>query len=244
MQFYKYESAGNDFILCEEYQLTKNKIKKLCDRHYGVGADGILLLSHIKNGRCELKIYNADGSKAKMCGNGLKIVAYHLSKIFIHQMHFLISVNDKEYLAYHSFDKVRVRFPMAKCVRKEKDYVIYDVGNIHYLFNQPLNDEIQREIANNFAHQNITFYQLHDEHIVEIRTYERGVGFTLSCGSASIALASEVFLENPSLNALTIKSKGGIYQIKKQKDYLLLEGKVHLIMKGDIEKCFFDKTSH
>lgn len=244
MHFYKYESAGNDFILCENYQLTKNKIKKICDRHYGVGADGILLLSNINNGRCELKIYNADGSKAKMCGNGLKIVAYHLSKIFIHQMHFIIYINDKEYLAYHSFDKVRVRFPLPKCQKKEKDYVIYNVGNTHYLFNQPLNDEIQKEIANKIPHQNITFYQLLDNHIVEIQTYERGVGFTLSCGSASIATASEVFLKNPSFHTLTIKSKGGIYQIRKQNGYLLLEGKVHFIAKGDIEKCFFDKIFH
>ena len=80
MKFKKYESFGNDFIVLEKEKLTNKTIISLCDRHKGVGGDGVLILTQIKNQSFRLTIFNADGSEASMCGNGLKTVGKYLKE--------------------------------------------------------------------------------------------------------------------------------------------------------------------
>lgn len=82
---YKYQGAGNDFVLIEEassFTFQPSVIKKLCDRHHGLGADGVLQLEKLKDDSSlwRMRIYNADGSLATMCGNGLRAVAAHVWK--------------------------------------------------------------------------------------------------------------------------------------------------------------------
>ena len=86
IQFYKYQGTGNDFIILDnrnnEYtSLTTQQIKHLCDRHFGIGADGLMLLNKKAGYDFEMKYYNADGNESSMCGNGgscLVKFAYHL----------------------------------------------------------------------------------------------------------------------------------------------------------------------
>jgi len=92
--FFKYQGAGNDFILFEpgaEPALTNELTTHLCDRHFGIGADGILLLSHSAKADWKMRILNSDGSEAEMCGNGLRCVARHIADRFAPQaMRFVI----------------------------------------------------------------------------------------------------------------------------------------------------------
>ena len=126
MIFYKLEASGNDFIIMFENDITNLNIKKLCDRHTGIGADGIIIM----DGFYKVKIYNADGSKALMCGNGMrclsKILSYLTSKnenvVFInHQEIKLIQIDD--------FTS-RVSMPIPLLIDEKKAYFVL-VNNSH-----------------------------------------------------------------------------------------------------------------
>src|SRR5690348_13970988 len=84
LNFVKYEGAGNDFLVVEaasEHAVSPERAIALCDRHYGVGADGVLLLvpASDASARARMVVLNADGSRPEMCGNGLRCVALHLA---------------------------------------------------------------------------------------------------------------------------------------------------------------------
>ncbi len=82
IEFWKYEGAGNDFVLFEDYEGTVPRdaefVRKACDRSCGIGADGLLYLSSVENADARMVILNADGSEAEMCGNGIRCAAKHL----------------------------------------------------------------------------------------------------------------------------------------------------------------------
>src|SRR4051812_15681578 len=80
IKFYKYHGTGNDFILIDNRNgnfdgSDREKIKFLCDRHFGIGADGLILLEKSDKADCFMNYYNADGSVAEMCGNGVRCTA-------------------------------------------------------------------------------------------------------------------------------------------------------------------------
>jgi diaminopimelate epimerase len=79
LPFSKYHGIGNDFVVVEAQALSPAQAVRLCDRHLGIGADGVLLLSGT-NGRFRMQVINADGSVPEMCGNGIRCVALHLSR--------------------------------------------------------------------------------------------------------------------------------------------------------------------
>src|SRR5215472_8003831 len=85
LRFDKYEGLGNDFIVLEaadEGALSPAAVALLCDRHFGVGADGVLLVLPARSPGCaaRMRVVNADGSVPEMCGNGLRCVALHLAR--------------------------------------------------------------------------------------------------------------------------------------------------------------------
>src|SRR5690349_15115242 len=83
LPFAKYEGLGNDFVVLDEQHhtvvLDTAQAARICDRHLGVGADGVLRISRV-NGRPRMSVINADGSVPEMCGNGLRCVALHLAR--------------------------------------------------------------------------------------------------------------------------------------------------------------------
>src|SRR5688572_29457069 len=85
LSFAKYEGAGNDFLLVEaetEARVSPDQARRLCDRHYGVGGDGVLLVlpAASESARARMVVLNADGSRPEMCGNGLRCVALLLAE--------------------------------------------------------------------------------------------------------------------------------------------------------------------
>jgi diaminopimelate epimerase len=83
VDFEKYEGLGNDFIVLDsEEPLTTVEVKRLCDRHFGIGADGVLVVAgpRTQGARATMVVQNADGSRPEMCGNGLRCVALHLAR--------------------------------------------------------------------------------------------------------------------------------------------------------------------
>lgn len=234
LTFYKYVSYGNDFLLFEETSLSKKEIVRLCKPHFGVGADGILFLKKEEDGY-HLSIYNADGSKAKICGNGLKIVGAHLKRKIPELKSIDIYIQKEKYEITYAKDLVCVRLPFPTLLESKKEEALYQIGNFHRIFFSPYDEKKQERIARNHLEENITFYQVKGNQVT-LRTYERGVGFTYSCGSASLCVAYHVFQLLRKHKTLEMITDGGTFQIEKRKGNLLLKGKVQFVFKGEYIK--------
>ena len=82
MKFWKYSSAGNDFVIFHENETpSKSKFKKICDRRFGIGADGVLIFHASKHYDFEMTYFNADGGEVEMCGNGARALCHFAKKI-------------------------------------------------------------------------------------------------------------------------------------------------------------------
>ncbi len=101
VSFAKYSGNGNDFVIIDEtpsLQLTQNKVTELCDRHFGIGADGILICGKPSDADASMRIFNSDGVEAEMCGNGLRCLATYLDdKSSLKKNSYLIRTMNNRY---------------------------------------------------------------------------------------------------------------------------------------------------
>lgn len=235
MKFLKYESNGNDFIiLINTSNINAKKITILCDRHKGVGADGVLTLFENKNQSFSLDIYNADGSKALMCGNGLKIIGRYLKDHYPNYPFFWVKVCNKSYQIFANKEEVKLFVPLPKKVNKGKQ-VIYDIGNLHMLV-ENLTEDKQLLLAKLYPNVNVSSYIIKKNLKIKsvfLRTYEVGVGFTLSCGSASLCLYKLLIDNGYKENKLNIITPGGGFLLGKKGNHLILTGKPKFLFEGE-----------
>ena len=217
MEFYNLHGCGNDFCVVE-YDATKDYshlARILCERRTGVGADGLIV---VKTNPLEMIFYNQDGTRASMCGNGIRCFARYVYE------KRLVDKNQFECLTLAGVMKIHItsispflcRVDMGKpsftnhmiCVSDEinsfgrllriDDYhlTIYSffMGTIHtVLFVDSLDSEVLKKASSICTHRlfrkqtNVNFVHLIDESHIEIKTYERGVGWTLACGTGACA---------------------------------------------------------
>lgn len=239
MIFYKFQSLGNDFVVIYQEKFDKNKISEWCKRQFGVGADGVIELRNIKNYDLGMWIYNADGSMAKMCGNGLKIVASFLEnvlKVSKDEYHVLVN-NQIEAQIGRENDEYYAILDKPRFCKNIDDYYIYEIGNIHAIkiVDYISKNSLIKEAHNpKFKGMNVTHIELLSKDKIKLMTYENGVGITNSCGSAS--LCSFQCLNDLRIikDKLQLLSKGGIFHIEKLFDKLCLLGEVRYVYKGEI----------
>lgn len=152
-----------------------------------------------------LTIYNQDGSLAKQCGNGLRALAHHLGP-----SNHSFYINDQIYHTHYQAPDHWVQFPLPTHSLEKHlhiPYVLINVGNLHALFDYKLKDQYPL-LMPLLIDYNISFMKI-TNNIIEITTYERGVGYTESCGSAACAAAYLASLTS-SNKTWKVKSKGGI----------------------------------
>jgi diaminopimelate epimerase len=212
--------AGNDFILMDARRhpslLHVPFVPKVCDRKFGVGADGVLLLTRSKKADVGMRIFNADGSEAEMCGNGARCLALH---------HFLRS-NKKKFSIETGAGilQARVAGPASVTLRmtdpadirlgqkvrlghETVDVAFINTGVPHAVVEVEdlegvpvvrLGRSIRRHAIFKPAGTNVDFIRVHDRQRIDIRTYERGVeDETLACGTGSVAGAIASALNHP-----------------------------------------------
>lgn len=227
--FVKYNANGNDFIIIDgkdlelstEQQLDwlVKRASFLCDRHAGIGADGILLLNHEGTSLC-MNVINADGSVAKNCGNGLRSVAQWWFGGLRTASLLTIELAGRYYLCSKKDDLISI--DMGECdIERLSDFVplsgeavVYKahLGNAHLVFvsEEALNVESAlaeiKQKYTNWADFNIGFISRASRQSI---VYERGVGFTKSCGSGAIAAALALRMDDTSLSHMTIHQPGG-----------------------------------
>jgi diaminopimelate epimerase len=213
--FAKYHGLGNDFILLETdaSPLPRHLVRALCDRHLGIGADGILLVSPHPDADARMIVYNADGSRPEMCGNGLRCVAFHVAA----RLHrtptsvalaiatdagikpCLVEIDPPSPEAHVRIDLGPTTPPVTKTIpipQAALDLLTTSVGNPHAVLFDPPVDLPFHEVAPLLATHpsfplgtNVSFATPTPDGF-SVRVWERGVGPTLACGTAACAVAA------------------------------------------------------
>jgi diaminopimelate epimerase len=259
LHFSKYQGTGNDFILLDDrnnkIQLSANQVEQLCDRRFGIGADGLILLRSKPPFDFEMIYYNADGKISSMCGNGGRCITAFADTLGLVNGHSEFSAIDGIHESIiQSKSPVVVKLKMAdvSVIDQQDDFVLLNTGSPHCV--QFVDDvtavaivEEGRKIRNSerFKEQgiNVNFVQTTSGGLI-VRTYERGVeDETLSCGTGVTASAlASVFMnkikpENGRADILTMGGKLKVYFERTATGFksIWLEGEATFVYHGEIE---------
>lgn len=255
--FDKYQSTGNDFILLDNRQgtydkITTEQVKKMCDRHFGIGADGLMLLNNKKGFDFEMIYYNADGIEGSLCGNGGRSITQFANKLGIKKKEYLFSATDGNHKAVIDFDKkVKLQMGDVKNLEFSLDHYVLNTGSPHYVKYVNGIQEIAvveegRKIRNSkdFAEKgiNVNFVEKLGKDTIYVRTYERGVeDETLSCGTGLTASALVSAHNENGFNRVEVKTKGGNLSVEfdKKSDTEFVDiwlcGPATFVFSGEIE---------
>jgi diaminopimelate epimerase len=255
-KFYKYEGTGNDFILFDErggvLPLSTAMIKRLCDRHFGIGADGVLFLQPEPGYAFRMKYYNADGSPATFCGNGGRCISAFARMLGVAGDAFEFVADDGNHHARIvdiQGDKIQVDLSMQDAViySKFQDGVYLNTGTCHFVKFVPDPDQFDLlkeappiRYDERFSPQgvNVNYAGFRDGKIY-IRTYEKGVeNETLSCGTGVTACAVAASLGN-GCEAFEVVTKGGELEVafsRKGEQFkdIRLKGPTRMVFTGEI----------
>ncbi len=229
--FEKYQGTGNDFILLDNrdhrYDSIDHKsVALLCDRKFGVGADGLILLNQHATLAFEMVYHNADGQISSMCGNGGRCIVHFAKQkgVFDGDTVEFMAV-DGEHLAQIKED-VSLKMNDVQQIKKIGEDYILDTGSPHYVrYTDDLHDmDILLEgkkirYSTPFEHDgiNVNFIEHLGSSIIDIATYERGVeDETLSCGTGATAcaLVHAMLFGDEIHDSIQVRTKGGALQIK------------------------------
>ncbi|MBP7272627.1 MAG: diaminopimelate epimerase [Saprospiraceae bacterium] len=252
--FYKYHGTGNDFVVVDNREKIVNPddqqlIAAICDRRFGVGSDGFMLLQNKTGYDFEMKYYNADGKESSMCGNGGRcIVAFAKKLNIIQNTYAKFYAIDGEHEANIEGEWVELKMRPVFQIIKGNNHFILDTGSPHYVtfVNRLASINVKadgKSIRNSEAFRkdgiNVNFVEKNHDGLT-VYTYERGVeDETLSCGTGVVASALaylfDTGLKPPVINVTT---KGGKLQVKQQRfekgfDNIWLCGPTHLSFSGD-----------
>ncbi len=223
--FYKYHGTGNDFIIIDnrsvDIQLSKEQVTKLCDRHFGIGADGLMLMNNHNDYDFEMKYYNADGNESSMCGNGGRCMVQFAYDLGLHKREYCFTATDGEHIATiedNGWINLKMKDVSMVDVSDYSDYIL-NTGSPHYVkhVTNVWNYDVVKEgreirYSKRFATIgiNVNFAETDEEGDICVRTYERGVeDETLSCGTG-VTAAALVFAHNDNgFNRVEVKTRGG-----------------------------------
>jgi diaminopimelate epimerase len=254
--FYKYEGTGNDFIFIDNRQnnFPKNDIKlieKLCDRRFGIGADGLILLENDVETDFRMVYYNSDGNQSSMCGNGGRcIVAFAKSLNLIDDQTTFLATDGLHHAYVLDNGIISLEMKDVDEVKIQNDYVFLNTGSPHHvmLVDDLDNYDVKKNGAKirysdlyGKAGSNVNFVkQLSDNHF-RLRTYERGVeDETFSCGTGATAAAIAMYaIGKTTSNHLKLDVEGGKLDVSFTKEgsvytNVLLKGPATFVFQGEI----------
>ena len=257
LTFYKYQGTGNDFVMIDNRSQFFPKentqlIEKLCDRRFGVGADGLILLENHADFNFKMVYYNSDGNESSMCGNGGRCLV-----AFAKQMG--VVKNKAEFEAFDGYhfatidDEGIVALQMkdVDAIKNESNYTFLNTGSPHHvqLVNDLKNLDVKVEGAKirysdlyGNAGSNINFVNQLANDIFAVRTYERGVeDETLSCGTGVTAVAIAMHqLGKTKNNIIDLNVEGGKLKVQFDENNgnytnVFLIGPATFVFEGKIE---------
>lgn len=252
IKFYKYQGTGNDFIITTELETaTTEQIKFLCNRKYGVGSDGLILMKESTTVHFEMMYYNSDGTES-FCGNGSRCAVMHAKYLGWITNECVFDSNDGEHRAEISGDTVALQMHNVDMVLVEDGGYILHTGSPHYIaYTQEIDNldliSAAHTIRYNdiFAETGINVNYLEPRNgVLYIRTYERGVeDETLSCGTGVTAAAIAHYLETESTQkrfTQKLQTRGGALTVSFDKKATSFE---NIYLSGPAVQVFAGKIS-
>jgi diaminopimelate epimerase len=252
IEFYKYQGTGNDFIILDNRTslydgLTENQINTMCDRRFGIGADGLMLLGVADGFDFSMKYYNADGKEGSMCGNGGRcLVRFANDMGIIKDSYHFIAVDGPHDASIQPNGNVSLKMQDVSNIEFIENDVVLNTGSPHFI-------RFVDDVKNTAVYQegrNIRYNDVYKEkginvnfvertgNSIQLRTYERGVeDETLSCGTGATA-AAIAFAQNIGPNKVPVKVQGGELEIsfnrinQHQCDNIWLTGPALFVFKG------------
>ncbi len=257
IEFYKYQGTGNDFVILDNrddryHELTTKQVKKICDRHFGIGADGLMLLNKKEGYDFEMKYFNADGHESTMCGNGGRCLVKFACDHGIHRntYHFL-AIDGVHEAEIETDGEVCLKMNNVDHVETHANYYLLNTGSPHFVkFATNILDvdvvATGREIrySKQFAAEgvNVNLVESLGENSIYVRTYERGVeDETLSCGTGVTAAALVNSHNERGFNSVIVKTPGGQLSVEYDKTgdnsfaNIWLCGPAQFVFKGEME---------
>jgi diaminopimelate epimerase len=232
--FYKYQGTGNDFVLFDNRDgrydgMTTVQVRRLCDRRFGIGGDGLMLLNRHPDYDFEMKYFNADGRESSMCGNGGRCLVKFAADMGLVQTEYKFIATDGPHTASIELDGlVALKMNDVNQIRHDGNNFILDTGSPHFVH---ISTDIMhkdmvrigREIrySPEFEKEgiNVNFVeQTKNEDEIIVRTYERGVeDETLSCGTGVTAAALVCAHNENGFNRVDVRTKGGQLSVEYDK---------------------------
>jgi diaminopimelate epimerase len=232
LHFYKYQGTGNDFVIIDNrdgaVHLSREQVKFLCDRRFGIGADGLMLLNRHPEFDFEMKYYNADGGESTMCGNGGRCLVKFASDRGINRDQYRFLAIDGEHLArIEQNGNVALKMNDVATVQTENNHFILNTGSPHLV--DLVQDVMQMNVvekgrqvrySETYSKEgiNVNFVEkTNNPDQIVVRTYERGVeDETFSCGTG-VTAAAIVCYRNEGPNKVNVTTKGGDLRVEFEK---------------------------
>lgn len=259
VEFQKYHGAGNDFIMidCRNYPegiFTPVIVNHLCDRHFGIGSDGLILLLNDKAGLdFKMKYFNSDGNEGTMCGNGGRCITAFAKNLGVCGDQAVFSgIDGLHHARIISPENINLKMIDVSGISLNDDGYLLETGSSHLvIFKENLKDldvvNLGRQIRNKEKYGmegiNVNFIRMQDPETILIRTYERGVeDETLACGTGSVASAISAYFSGKSDKVTySVITRGGRLKVSFTPDQgnvyknVWLEGPVKYVFSGKFE---------
>jgi diaminopimelate epimerase len=257
IEFYKYQGTGNDFVMIDNRSGIFPKenvqlIAHLCDRRFGIGGDGLILLENDSDTDFKMVYYNSDGNQSSMCGNGGRcLVAFAKKLNVINNSCTFIATDGLHHATIAENGQVSLQMIDVPNVKITSDYVFLNTGSPHHvqmvedLVNFNINEKgaaIRYGELYGKAGSNVNFVKQIDANTFSLRTYERGVeDETLSCGTGATASAIAMNATGKTNStSIHLNVEGGKLEVSfDKKDDLFtnvfLIGPAEFVFKGEIE---------
>ncbi|MBA3972043.1 MAG: diaminopimelate epimerase [Bacteroidetes bacterium] len=256
INFLKYQGTGNDFIIIDNRKMQFDRsdnalVAKLCDRRFGIGADGLMLLQEKIGYDFEMVYYNSDGNESSMCGNGGRCIVEFARTLGLVKLRANFLASDGEHEAMVSTGFISLRMNNVSKIEMNASHSYLNTGSPHYVaFVSDVNNfnvyEEGKKIRYNDRFKekgtNVNFVEKQYNDLY-VRTYERGVeGETYSCGTGVTAAALVASLKEvaTATDYCDIKTLGGDLKVKftRHPDNsftdIWLEGPATFVFKGEL----------
>jgi len=257
LEFFKMQAQGNDYIYFDflndklpEIDLPKLS-KRISDRHFGIGSDGVVLILNSKTSDARMRMFNSDGSEGQMCGSALRCVSYYLYKktgkktLKIETLAGIKTGQIKD--AKKQLVKTDLGIP--KFIQDEQvtindhDAYLVSVGNPHFVtFMDSLSEDIakyQGRIIDNPVYFpdgiNVEFVKIINKNTIDIKVWERGSGATLACGTGACAASFCGIKLEKLVSPIEVKMPGGKVTVEYTDNNIFLTGSVEFVYNGTIE---------
>ena len=259
LNFYKYQGTGNDFVMVDNRQqvLSKNDttlIKSLCDRKFGIGADGLILLENSDSLTDDFRMvyFNADGRESSMCGNGGRCIVAFAAYLEIITAKTTFSAIDGFHEAVIESDLVGLKMSDVSEIKKKENFTFLNTGSPHHvIFAERVKemDIVKKGAAIRYSEEysgkggtNVNFAEVIAENTIKVRTYERGVeGETLSCGTGVTAVALAAYQRGLTKEkTVHLETPGGHLSVSFEPSAegyreIWLTGPAKMVFKGKIQ---------